>query len=285
MEERVETREVVEGHSPRIRDNLGIETLEGLLDVQVDNAAVFEMLMKGIRPENRNSALEMVERTEIFLGKRPLKEILQEKLVEAIKGREFSTRLAEEAFSLERSAWTASSVIQEKMFSLFGAHQYALFYYDKICPFIWLDMPELVRDKSWGYFKWAWRHEVGHFYQLGNDRGENLAQESTLTHLGVFGGVEILAAAGGFLVCRKVEQVVDAKGQTEKANERKRITRRGFLKGAGALVAAVATTPIAAQLMQKIAYEGSKIEKGADKGAEILTDEEIMGAFTFNFKN
>jgi hypothetical protein len=285
MEGRVEAEEIVGSHFPQVRDNLGIKTSEGLLDVAIDNAAVFGMLMKGIRPENRDFALEMIERMEIFLGKRPLLEILQEKLVEATERREFSSRLAEEAFSLERSAWTAASVIQDKLLSLFDYHRIGVFYYDKNCPFIWMDMLELVKDKSWGYFRSSWRNEVGHFYQLGNDQGENLARESTLTHLGVFGRVEVLVAAGGVLVCREVEQIVDAKSQAEKTRERKRVTRRGFLKGAVGLGAAIAAAPIASQLMMKLAYQGSKIEKDADERSGILIDKEIMEAFTFNFKN
>jgi len=279
MNEQLERRKIVEKVTPSIRDNLAIETPSGLLDVEVDGEAVTRMLLKGVKPKDRDNGRKVMERMEIFFGKRPFPEVLGEKLKEVMKKRDFPEGVSGGVSGLGRFAYQ----IQDNLIDGFGWHRDGAYFHDSEAPFIWLNMPQLTGDTSWEGFKNTWRHELGHVYDA-IENGDMMRFQDVLVYLGTACGIEVMAGAGGFLVCRTVEKIIDRKKTPEQKKEIK-VSRRQFLRAVATGTAVIASTPFMHEGMIKFVRDKTIAETEAEKRSTILTDEEIMAAFQFHFKN
>jgi len=278
MIEQLERREIVKKETPSIRDNLAIETSLGLLDVRVDGEAVTQMLLKGVRQEDEDKAHRTVERMEIFFGKRSFPEVLSEKLKEVMEKRNFSEGVSGGAGNLGELAFQ----IEDGLIDRLGMFRKGAYFYDTEGSFLWLNMPQLSEDTSWGDFKCTWRHELGHVYDAIENNGTERFQDG-LVYYGTFCGMEIMAGAGGFLVCRAAEKLVDKKKTLEQKQEIK-VSRRKFLRAVATGAATVVAIPFAYRAIMKFINDKLIEETEAIKRSELLTDEEIMAAFKFNYR-
>lgn len=257
-----------------VKDNLGIETKAGIVDIRVNTTLLAEDILASVEqesPQFKEEASELIGRLRIYLGKRPFPEVVVEELISRGGVAEEEKKLYETGFLIENLISLDSTI---------GG-----FYMDEKCPFFYFNMSKMVkrfgkRDLSKEFEK-DWLHERQHFIdfldpvkriQLGKDQGEIWKLFAvTDSFLGLSWGA-LMAAA------------------TYKEDEAK-ITRRTFLKaalgGAGtAVVMSAAFSPLALSISKEFTYwrshEGEKAARQeAKEGILICPFEEI---FQIEFK-
>lgn len=119
----------------RVRDNLGIETKEGLVDILVDTKLLEGDILAAVErqsPQFREKAADIASCLNLYLGKRPFVDVVLEELATRGESDEETLRI------LQR-------VLQARELVSLGA-TYSIFYADEECPFFYFNTPKMVRN-------------------------------------------------------------------------------------------------------------------------------------------
>lgn len=243
----------------RVKDNLGIETKEGLVDVLVNTDLLEADILSAVErqsPQFLEKAVGFINRLNLYLGKRPLVDVVLEEL---------ATR--DEMTEEKLGVWRR--LLQAGEFVTLGA-THSVFNANEKCPFFYFDTPKLV--KTFGKrnflekFKENWLHERQHFVDFLDLAKRKQLYEDQEEILILFGIVEGL---GGITFTLGLGYSV-----FKEETERRKISRRAFLKaGLGGIVMggvmSLTFSPFAYMISNEFTYwRGHADEKAARQTAK-----------------
>lgn len=258
-----------ENRGIEVRDNLGIETTAGLVDIRVNTYLLEEDILASVEresPQFRDKAIELIGRLRLYFGKRPLAEVVTEELTTR-KG------VPEEKGKILKVCFQILDLIS--LGSTTGG-----FYANEKMPFFYFNTPEIVKEfGKRGFNKELgehWFHERQHFIDfLDPVRRAKFIQDQK-EEFSLFAGID---GAFGFLWFAAMAKAIYDE-------DKPKITRRTFLKaalggmGTGALMTA-AFSPVAMTISRQFTYlrghEGEKAARHeAEEGILIAPFEEIF---------
>lgn len=256
-----------------VRDNLGIETVAGLVDIRVNTELLEKDILASVEresPQFREKAIGIIDRLRVYLGKRPLSDVVVEELTNRGGVTKEKEKLLKTLFLIKNFISFDSTI--------------SAFYANEKCPFFYFNTPK-VAEKTVKLFrkrglpeqlKESWLHERGHFVdfldpvrrtQLYQDQGE-IWKVFAVTD-------SLLGLSWGALMAAAIYKEDEAK-----------ISRRTFLKaalgGAGTTVITSAVfSPLALSISKEFTYwRGHEGEKAArrevEEGILIAPFEEIF---------
>lgn len=242
-----------------VRDNRGIETKEGLVDILVDTKLLEGDILAAVErqsPQFLEKAVNLIDNLHFYLGKRPLVEVLLEELASRDEASEETLRVFRR-------------LLQARELVTLGATN-GVFYANEKCPFFYFNTPKMVRDSGKKNFpnklKEGWLHERQHFVDfLDPVRYEQLMkdQEEKFIFFGIIEGL------GGVTFTLGIGYAVFK----EEAEGRK-ISRRAVLKaGLGGVVMggvmSLTFSPVAYMISSEFTYSRSHAsEKAARQTAK-----------------
>ena len=261
-----------------VRDNLGIETVAGIVNIRVNTSLLEKDILASVKresPQFREKAIGIIDRLRVYLGKRPLSDVVVEELTNRGGVTKEEEKLLKTLFLIKNFISLDSTI--------------AIFYDDEKCPFFYFNTPKMAKKmvKLFGkrelleQLKENWLHERQHFVdfldpvkraQLNKDEEEIWKVSAGID--GAFG----LFWSGAMMVGIYKE-------------DKPKITRRTFLKaglagmGTGAVMS-VAFSPFALMVSHEFTYfrghEGEKAARQEEKEGILIAPFEDI--FQIEFK-
>lgn len=242
-----------EGGGIEVRDNLGIKTTAGLVDIRVNTDLLEKDILASIgreSPQSKEKAIELIGRLRVYLGKRPFPEVVIDELTSRGGVTEKERKVLEACFQIYRLIYLDSIA--------------GVFYANEKCPFFYFNSPKIVRRVGKKRFperlEESWLHERQHFVDfLDPVRRAQLYQDQAeiwKLFLGIDGAVGLFWSGAMMVGIYK--------------EDKPKVTRRTFLKaglvgiGTGA-VASIAFSPFALMVSNEFTYwrghEGERVAR------------------------
>lgn len=228
----------------RVKDNLGIETKEGLVDILVGTKLLEGDILTAVErqsPQFLEKAVDLIDNLHFYLGKRPLVDVVLEELATREEA-------DEERLRVLRRVLQAREVVSLGL-------TYSIFYADEECPFFYFNTPKIIKEFGQGnssnQFEKCWLHERQLLIEFLDPTKRDQLYKDQEERLVLFGIIEGLGGATFTLaIARNIFM--------EKA-KRRRVSRRTFLKvGLGGVIgggiASLIFSPLAYMISNEFTY-------------------------------